>query len=668
MTQCVAGTNRHRTSSSRIKMASLEEEGETQSSASGSSLEEITLVSVKVGWFYFNPVSRKGRALHLLQMLVLPFIPIVALITQNCIAMSDALRNQAAVSSVTVQVQHAVDIGLLLRALQLERTELCYYVLSNASSTLRMNITNVYERTNDVIEGVQRWPNIQRNRKRSRMFQSRVRFQIRLQDFRDSIDPLETHVTKVVSWYNEANFILLSVLVSTINTADASNIWQTLVAYQNVMQCEEQFGISLVYGAAYYLRGWLDSKSYLTWVESTALAGYWLNQTLALSPSIHHRLRKKGFLTELAKRITERDDIIGNKKRNGSVEAADVFMQESTAFKNSIRGVEASLIDDIRDAINGELEVADGQYTLALVVLLLVLLISPVIIVLVRKATSLIHVYAFDLLLRSAEVKKEKRKSDNLLYQLLPRTVAHYLKQSKQVPAEYFESVTIYLSDIVGFTRISSESSPLQVVTLLNTLYKQFDSSIEKYDVYKMETIGDAYMVVSGLPNRNGERHAPEIAEMAITLLEMVSHFELIHKKGEMLRVRIGIHSGTCVAGVVGTKMPRYCMFGKTMTTAHFMESSGEPMKIHVSETTHKLLMATGRYVLKFHRRLQVVSKYRASTGEEAELDTFWLLGRTNPQETRQVDLTSEYHTPAFLAYVTDRGARHQRHTASSRF
>ncbi|KAK8734194.1 hypothetical protein OTU49_006054, partial [Cherax quadricarinatus] len=94
--------------------------------------------------------------------------------------------------------------------------------------------------------------------------------------------------------------------------------------------------------------------------------------------------------------------------------------------------------------------------------------------------------------------------------------------------------------------------------------------------VYKMETIGDAYMVVSGLPNRNGERHASEIAEMALTLLEMVSHFELIHKKGEMLRVRIGIHSGTCVAGVVGTKMPRYCIFGKTITTAHFMESSGE--------------------------------------------------------------------------------------------
>ncbi|XP_071526861.1 uncharacterized protein [Panulirus ornatus] len=647
----------------------MEEEVDAQSGASGSSLEEITLVSIRVGWFYFNPVSKRGRVLHLVQMLVLPFIPIVALISQNCIAMSNALRNQAAVSVVAVQVQDAVEIGQLLRALQLERTEVGYYILSNASSALRMNITNVYERTNMIIESMRRWPRVHRSDKpRTKIFKSRVRFQIRLEDFRDSIDPLESRVTKVVSWYNYVNGILLGVLVTSINVADASSIWKILVAYQNVMQCEEQFGIALVYGAAYYLRGGLDKESYLLWVQSNALAWHWLNQTIILSPAIKQRLSKNGILSEVANRISEREEIIGNILRPGSVRRADDFMQETAAFLDSVREVEASVVKDIRRSINEQLTTADRQYTVALAVLLLVLIISPVIIILVRKATNLIHVYAYDLLLRSAEVKREKRKSDNLLYQLLPRTVAHYLKQSKQVPAEFFESVTIYLSDIVGFTRISSESSPLQVVMLLNTLYKMFDSSIEKFDVYKMETIGDAYMVVSGLPNRNGERHACEIAEMALTLLEMVSQFELIHKKGEMLRVRIGLHSGTCVAGVVGTKMPRYCVFGKTITTAHFMEGSGEPMKIHVSEATQKLLVGTGRYMLQFHRRMQIVNKYRAQTSEEVEMDTYWLLGRCGPQEARQVDRKSEDQTPAFLHYVTEsEKGRTQRPTATSK-
>ncbi|KAG7170567.1 putative Atrial natriuretic peptide receptor 2-like 5, partial [Homarus americanus] len=135
-------------------------EEELEEIQSSSSQEEITLVSIKVGWFYFNPVSKRGRTLHLIQMLVLPFIPIVALIAQNCIAMSNALKNQAAVNAVTLQVQDAVEIGKLLRALQLERTELGYYILSNASSTLRMNITTVYEQTNTIIENMRNWPEL----------------------------------------------------------------------------------------------------------------------------------------------------------------------------------------------------------------------------------------------------------------------------------------------------------------------------------------------------------------------------------------------------------------------------------------------------------------------------------------------------------------------------
>ncbi len=124
--------------------------------------------------------------------------------------------------------------------------------------------------------------------------------------------------------------------------------------------------------------------------------------------------------------------------------------------------------------------------------------------------------------------------------------------------AESFDCVTIYFSDIVGFTLLCSESTPLQVVDFLNDLYTLFDSTIENFDVYKVETIGDAYMVVSGLPVRNADRHAGEIASMSVTLLEEVRRFRVRHRPQDTLMLRAGIHSGPVCAGVVGRKMPRY--------------------------------------------------------------------------------------------------------------
>ncbi|OTF80151.1 Guanylate cyclase-like protein, partial [Euroglyphus maynei] len=191
---------------------------------------------------------------------------------------------------------------------------------------------------------------------------------------------------------------------------------------------------------------------------------------------------------------------------------------------------------------------------------------------------------------KAAIVIEEKNRAEDLLHQILPQFVANELKSGRHCVPESFESVTIFHSDIVGFTTISSQSNPMQVVNLLNNLYTCFDSTIGYFDAFKFETIGDAYMVASGLPIRNGDNHAKEIAMMALKLSKVVETFRIPHLPKTKLRLRIGINSGPCDAGVVGSKMPKYIVFGETVVIATKMESHGEPMKIHISETTKKLL------------------------------------------------------------------------------
>ena len=182
-------------------------------------------------------------------------------------------------------------------------------------------------------------------------------------------------------------------------------------------------------------------------------------------------------------------------------------------------------------------------------------------------------------------------------------------------------------SDLVGFTEICSKSTPLEVVEMLNDLYSLLDSIISNFDCYKVETIGDAYMVVSGLPIRNSD-HASQIASLALMILNRASKLEIRHRPGELFQIRIGIHSGQVVAGCVGLKMPRYCLFGDTVNCASRMESTSEPRKIHISMATYGLLKKTARYTCE-ERGLTFIKG-------KGEMRTFWL---KSEDKSKRIDM-----------------------------
>ncbi|XP_043197242.1 soluble guanylate cyclase gcy-35-like [Amphibalanus amphitrite] len=191
----------------------------------------------------------------------------------------------------------------------------------------------------------------------------------------------------------------------------------------------------------------------------------------------------------------------------------------------------------------------------------------------------------------AAALEKEKEKTDRLLHSMLPPEVAHKLKSGDKVQ-ENFDSATILFSDIVTFTVIASHCEPRQIVQLLNEMYTRFDDATESNGVYKVETIGDAYMVVGGIPGRVRD-HATRVTSQAIDMVRLAR--QVAHPiTGAPVQIRVGLHTGPAVAGVVGQKMPRYCLFGDTVNVASRMESHGVPGRIHLSGDCKRRLEAEG--------------------------------------------------------------------------
>ncbi|XP_073956922.1 uncharacterized protein isoform X3 [Choristoneura fumiferana] len=459
----------------------------------------------------------------------------------------------------------------------------------------------------------------------------------------------ETSMTEAVEWYTSANAALLSHLTNEIKDTDSSTIWRYLVGFKNLLRSIECKGIASVLGINYFGRGYLQSRAHERFIAHMVLGRDLLDNTLNLVPSLiplHKDIKEDS--PEYKELEKKNQQIVDNRPQDGSVTDAISYFDQTATLLDKLRAVQQQLREYIREGVTESLTEARRSEAVCAGILILVCVVSPIIIALVRNAVNTIQVYATNLAEKARELEYEKELSDSLLYQMLPATVAKQLKQTQQVPAEFFASVTVYFSDIVGFTAIAAVSTPYQVISFLNSVYKVFDERIECYDVYKIETIGDSYMVASGLPVRNGNKHATEIASMALELLAATAQCRLPHRPDQTLCMRSGIHTGPCVAGIVGSKMPRYCLFGDTINTASRMESTSEPMKIQISDDVKRALDRTGQFVTTPRGVVDVKGK--------GEMSTHWLEGRSGPSPVRPAPSLAV--TPSFLARIHSQRGR----------
>ena len=188
------------------------------------------------------------------------------------------------------------------------------------------------------------------------------------------------------------------------------------------------------------------------------------------------------------------------------------------------------------------------------------------------------------------DLETEKERSEELLLQILPRPIAKRLRNGETLIADDIPAATILFSDLAGFTALSSTMVAVEIVEMLDLLFSRFDALAARFGLEKIKTIGDGYMVAGGVPDARPD-HAAAVVEMALAMNDATNiATRALGVLGQPLRVRIGIHSGPLIAGVLGTNKLIYDVWGDTVNIASRMEKYGEPGRIHISAATRALL------------------------------------------------------------------------------
>ncbi|XP_072021973.1 uncharacterized protein [Amphiura filiformis] len=580
-----------------------------------------------------------------MKILIFQVIPLIALVAFSVLSLLETVNRLKAATAIQEHAYANQRIGDLIVALQVERGLSAMYLGSQRSNPDVLEQLYIgHVNSNIALSALDVWPaegiysqNVGKLATKSDL-QERIKFH-RWQVTKNSGN---TSVRHNVLFYTAVNQALMVTGILEIVENDQHHIWSKLVARNNMLHSSDLFGIMRALGSVHYSSCKLSETDLDWFVKVSAQGEMLLDQAFdyytSLAEEYYNLLNAHESWMQGLSNMTS--DIIHNVdacEKYGKLTARDKSFQwfwNITVVIKSIAQIRNGTSNVIREEAQEVIDEAQVSASVHGAVTIVVVFGSFILGAYFSKqshelVTTIGH-YAQQLTDRKNDLQNEKKLSERLLYQMLPRSVVKQLREGKAVLAENYKAVTIYYSDIVDFTMMAAQMTPMAVVDLLNELYSICDSCIDKYDVYKVETIGDAYMVVSGLPEPT-DRHAWEIASMALDLLSVTETFAIPHLPDEHIKLRIGIHTGPCAAGVVGMKMPRYCLFGDTVNTASRMESTGEAMKIHLSHAT-KIALERDRD----GKRFIIIPRGDIEVKGKGTMNTYWLDGVVDPLETKR--------------------------------
>ena len=485
-------------------------------------------------------ITRTGRRTQMATMVVVSLIAMTGL---TVLTILDALKaSQVTTKTKTLQasINLSIEVAGLIHRLQIERGTRVLHFSSDPQQGIWPRVLEAAEETDEVAQNLARWP--QDNRE-TYNFNSLETFLALVNNHRKSHTSKNSTIKEEIAFYTQIITNLFDWSFRNVQQTD-QDILSDYIGYQMLLIGKERTGIERALGGSYFSRGYFQDTNDLLWyAKQNQLGQDKLQTSMQLVPeikTIYNKSVEASNRTILVTVEQKRKVILGNKKQNASVELGVEWFDIMTVYINALLKVQKEVGTLILDKLKENVSSAEKDSILKYSVFAFVLLIMPCFVFIVYTIQS----YANKLHQTTKQLKEEKHRADCLLYQMLPYPVAEQLKGGQTVKAEQFESVTVFFSDIVDFTQICASISPMEVTHMLNQLYGIFDNHIDKYDVYKVETIGDAYMVVSGLPEKNGHNHVTEVSLMALHLVELMKSVHFGSDDGRDLSVRIGIHTG----------------------------------------------------------------------------------------------------------------------------
>lgn len=490
-----------------------------------------------------DPTTDRGKRIQLVRMLTVIFIPIAGVIVFSSILLTTAISEQIVLHDVERQVKACHIVGDVIDAVQLERARVTYLFETTRIShqvITESHLADSFGHTDQAVAVITDWSacgGIDTD-----LQESLVSFR---KDLLSSSDRSHTENDAFLDFYTEMNSGFVSNISNAIKSTDSGSLWNLLLSYTMLLRAKEHLGINIHLGIEFYVAGETHEEDVVEYISNMALGQDHLRTFEQYSDTIKYVY---GDMFESNKNLSSAfngyDKTILANDIDSSLEALNEYYNVTHEYLLFLQDVKQAINAEILSRVANSLDRANAQVVTSVVIFVIVAFVSAILVFLIRNLTKELQNYAQDAASKSGELAEEKAKADQLLFQMLPKQVALQLKRNEKVNAEFFDSVSIYFSDIVGFTSISAQSSPMEVVEFLNSLYQFFDDCIDLYDVYKVETIGDAYMVASGLPQRNGSRHAEEIALLSLALLEGIKSYKIPHMPDRSLKLRIGIHTG----------------------------------------------------------------------------------------------------------------------------